>query len=78
MDLLKRALDHDTRTLHLADLPNTEAAFATNAAVRVGAISGVDGIEFPDSHEAIDTLGKVYVHEDSRRLGAALPPAVDH
>ncbi|MEV6955390.1 aminotransferase class IV family protein [Streptomyces sp. NPDC051183] len=60
MELLKAAHDHDTRTVRLNDLPNVTAAFATNAAIGVRAISSIDGIELPESHAIIDALRKEY------------------
>ncbi|MFI1967302.1 aminotransferase class IV family protein [Streptomyces pathocidini] len=60
MQLLKRAHGHDTRTVRLADLPGMQAAFATNAAIGVRAVSVIDGTELPESHAIIDSLRKEY------------------
>ncbi|OAR26789.1 aminotransferase [Streptomyces sp. ERV7] len=61
MELVKRAHDHDTRTVRLTDLPDMRAAFATNAAVGVRSISAIDGTPLPESHAIIDTLRKEYM-----------------
>ncbi len=61
MDLLKATHDHETRSLRLDDLTNMRAAFATNAAIGVRAVSAIDGVELPASHAIIDTLRKEYM-----------------
>jgi branched-subunit amino acid aminotransferase/4-amino-4-deoxychorismate lyase len=61
MELLKGAHDHDTRTVQLSDLPGMHAAFATNAAIGVRAISAINGTELPESHAIIDALRKQYM-----------------
>ncbi|MFE1411369.1 aminotransferase class IV family protein [Streptomyces sp. NPDC058746] len=61
MELLKQAHDHISTPIKLADLPNMQAAFATNAAIGVRAISGIDGIRLPESHAIIDSLRKLYM-----------------
>ncbi|WP_030196222.1 aminotransferase class IV family protein [Streptomyces sp. NRRL S-87] len=60
MDLLKGAHDHVTRPVHLDELPSVRAAFATNAAIGVRAVGGIDGIELPGSHEVVDSLRTAY------------------
>ncbi|ARF73982.1 aminotransferase class IV family protein [Streptomyces sp. NPDC012600] len=60
MELLKGAHGHETRSVRLDDLTNMRAAFATNAAIGVRAVSAIDGIKLPESHAIIDTLRKEY------------------
>ncbi|GAA2238940.1 aminotransferase class IV family protein [Streptomyces amakusaensis] len=60
MDLLKAVHGHDTRPVRLGEVSAMRAAFATNAAIGVRAISGVDGVELPGAHAIIDTLRKEY------------------
>ncbi|MEV0845505.1 aminotransferase class IV family protein [Streptomyces sp. NPDC049954] len=61
MRLLQQSHEHDTCAVRLADLPHVQAAFATNAAVGVRAVSGVDSIVLPEAHAVIDTLRKEYL-----------------
>ncbi|MEW1722802.1 aminotransferase class IV family protein [Streptomyces sp. NPDC093109] len=61
MRLLQQTHEHDTRPVGLADLPHMRAAFATNAAVGVRAVSGVDSIVLPETHAVIDTLRREYL-----------------
>lgn len=61
MRLLQQAREHDTLPVRLADIPRMQAVFATNAAVGVRAVSGVDGIAVPDNHAIIDNLRKQYM-----------------
>ncbi|WP_141579345.1 aminotransferase class IV family protein [Actinomadura sp. WMMA1423] len=54
---------HDATSLgpvNLSDLPRMEAAFATNTAIGVRAITSIDDVEFPDAHPILDTLRKEY------------------
>ncbi|MFC0038638.1 aminotransferase class IV family protein [Actinomadura rayongensis] len=54
---------HDQTTLapvNLTDLPELEAAFATNTAIGVRAITSIDSAEFPADHPILDTLRKEY------------------
>ncbi|MEU9982565.1 aminotransferase class IV family protein [Streptomyces sp. NPDC050856] len=60
MELLKGAHDHVTRTVRLDDLTNVRAAFATNAAIGVRAVSAIDGVELPESHPIVDALREEY------------------
>lgn len=61
MELLKSAHEFQARRIRLADLADMRAAFATNAAIGVRAIRGIDGIELPESHAIVDSLRKVYL-----------------
>ncbi|MFD3700135.1 aminotransferase class IV family protein [Streptomyces sp. NPDC058646] len=60
MELLKAAHDHEVEPVRLADLPVMRAAFATNAAVGVRAVSAVDGVGFPGTHGIVDALRDAY------------------
>ncbi|MFJ2443166.1 aminotransferase class IV family protein [Streptomyces sp. NPDC087658] len=61
MRLLQHSHAHVTRPVNLADLPRMRAAFATNAAVGVRAVSGIDTIVLPETHPVIDALRKEYL-----------------
>lgn len=61
MQLLKEAHEYDVRPVTLADIPNMQAIFATNAAIGVRAVSSVDAISTPQTHAIIDTLRKQYM-----------------
>ncbi|MEU3076946.1 aminotransferase class IV family protein [Streptomyces laurentii] len=60
MELLKGAHDHDTAPVRLADVTDMRAAFATNAAIGVRALSSINGVELSESHEVIDLIRKEY------------------
>jgi branched-subunit amino acid aminotransferase/4-amino-4-deoxychorismate lyase len=63
MTLLNQELDEQivTEPLTLSDLPGMEAAFATNAATGVRAVSAVDATEWPsDTHPALKELRELY------------------
>lgn len=68
MKLLKDTHDHDTRTVTLADLPDMQAAFATNAAVGVRWITAIDGISLPGTPAVIDALRKKYTEVEGALL----------
>lgn len=54
---------HDRTTLapvNLTDLPRVQAAFATNTAIGVRAISAINDIEYPTGHPILETLRKEY------------------
>lgn len=54
---------HDATSLgpvNLSDLPRMEAAFATNTAFGVRAITAINEVEFPDAHPIFETLRKEY------------------
>ncbi|MGW1764685.1 aminotransferase class IV family protein [Streptomyces sp. NPDC002073] len=59
-ELLKDAHGHVTRPVRLSELATVRAAFATNAAIGVRAVSRIDGVDLPESHEIIDTLRTAY------------------
>ncbi|MYT28527.1 MULTISPECIES: aminotransferase class IV family protein [unclassified Streptomyces] len=59
-ELLKGSVDHDMRPVRLTGLSHMQAAFATNAAIGVRAVTAVDGVELPASHPVIDALEEAY------------------
>ncbi|MFD4988306.1 aminotransferase class IV family protein [Streptomyces sp. NPDC058374] len=59
-ELLRAAHDHETAPIRLAEVPGMRAAFATNAAVGVRAVSAVDGTRLPDAHPVVDALREAY------------------
>ncbi|NWF28280.1 aminotransferase class IV family protein [Streptomyces sp. PKU-EA00015] len=61
MQLLKATHEHDERRVQLADIAGMQAVFATNSAIGVRAISGVDETTLTDDHPIIDTLRKAYM-----------------
>ncbi|NJP50870.1 aminotransferase class IV family protein [Streptomyces sp. SBST2-5] len=61
MQLLKDAHAHEEMPVRLADVAGMQAVFATNAAIGVRAVSGVDDIALTDDHPIIDTLRKAYM-----------------
>ncbi|WP_200423221.1 aminotransferase class IV family protein [Streptomyces sp. Y2F8-2] len=61
MQLLKAAHEYDERPVRLADIAGMEAVFATNSAIGVRVVSGVDDIALTDDHPIIDTLRKAYM-----------------
>ncbi|MES9539210.1 MULTISPECIES: aminotransferase class IV family protein [unclassified Actinomadura] len=46
--------------VNLSDLPGMEAAFATNTAIGVRAITAINEVEFPEEHPILETLRKEY------------------
>ncbi|MFE0458185.1 aminotransferase class IV family protein [Kitasatospora sp. NPDC058965] len=60
MELLRRLHLSRTATVHLADLADYDAAFATNVGIGVRAIHGVDELTLPADHPAIDRLRRAY------------------
>jgi branched-subunit amino acid aminotransferase/4-amino-4-deoxychorismate lyase len=60
MELLKRAHEHEEATLRLPEVQDIQAVFATNAAIGVRVISGIDETSYPESHAILDTLRKQY------------------
>lgn len=61
MELIKRAHDCTTVPVHLADVADFDGAFATNIAIGVRAIVGIDGFSLRASHPMIDLLHKKYM-----------------
>lgn len=61
MQLLKQAHQHDEALLRLPDVQNMQAVFASNAAIGVRAVSGVDETSYTASHPILDTLRKEYL-----------------
>ncbi|MFI0357447.1 aminotransferase class IV family protein [Actinomadura sp. 9N407] len=54
---------HDAASLgpvNIADLPRMEAAFATNTAIGVRAITTINDVEFPGDHPVLKTLRQEY------------------
>ncbi|GAA2623318.1 aminotransferase class IV family protein [Streptomyces vastus] len=68
MQLLKDAHTYDEIPIRLADIADMQAVFATNAAIGVRAVSGVDDIALTDTHPIIDTLRKAYMEVPSDPL----------
>jgi branched-subunit amino acid aminotransferase/4-amino-4-deoxychorismate lyase len=62
MRLVHQALDEPvtTEALTLSDLPDLDAAFATNAATGVRSVSSVDAIEWPTGNETVKELRELY------------------
>ncbi|GAA2614281.1 aminotransferase class IV family protein [Actinomadura fulvescens] len=46
--------------VNISDLPRMEAAFATNTAIGVRAITAINDVEFPGEHPILETLRKEY------------------
>lgn len=61
MLLLQAAHEHRTAHVTLADVGTMEAAFATNAAIGVRAITRVDDTELTADHPIVDILRKQYL-----------------
>jgi branched-subunit amino acid aminotransferase/4-amino-4-deoxychorismate lyase len=61
MQLLQDSHEHRVAKVAPADLITLEAAFATNAAIGVRAITRIDTTQFPGDHPVFDTLHKVYM-----------------
>ncbi|GHH81810.1 hypothetical protein GCM10018781_65250 [Kitasatospora indigofera] len=68
MELVKQVHGSVTEPVRLADLAGFEAAFATNAAIGVQAISAVDGLALPGGHPVIDLLRRKYLDLPGDRL----------
>ena len=60
MELLRRAHGHTTARVGLADVAGFDAAFATNAAIGVRAISAVDDLVLPATHPLMEQLRNEY------------------
>ncbi len=62
MRLINQARNEHVATspVTLADLPDMQAAFATNAVVGIRPISAIDGTEWSDEHPVLDILRKQY------------------
>ncbi|WP_326598230.1 aminotransferase class IV family protein [Streptomyces sp. NBC_01803] len=60
MELLRQAHEHTTEPVRRDDLPGFDAAFATNVAIGVRAISQIDEVTFPETHDVIAALAKKY------------------
>lgn len=63
MTLLNQAMDEAVRLepLTLSDLPEMEAAFATNAATGIRSVVSVDGTTWPAEHQVLKDLRELYV-----------------
>jgi branched-subunit amino acid aminotransferase/4-amino-4-deoxychorismate lyase len=61
MRLLKQAHEHVAKQVRLPEVSSMQAAFATNAAIGVRAITGIDEISLPKTHTIIDTLREEYM-----------------
>ncbi|MFG3098966.1 aminotransferase class IV family protein [Streptomyces sp. NPDC048182] len=60
MLLLQSVHEHRTARITLADLGKAQAAFATNAAIGIRAISRIDDVQLPANHTVHDVLRKKY------------------
>ncbi|MGW2257554.1 aminotransferase class IV family protein [Streptomyces sp. NPDC001780] len=60
MRLLMAAHEHRVAPVAAADVGSSRAAFATNAAIGVRAVTAVDRTEFPAHHPAVDLLRETY------------------
>jgi branched-subunit amino acid aminotransferase/4-amino-4-deoxychorismate lyase len=54
--------------VNLSDLPRLRAAFATNAAVGVRPIAGIDEVRFPADHSIVEVLRAEYARIRPERL----------
>ncbi|MFF1956356.1 aminotransferase class IV family protein [Streptomyces sp. NPDC058220] len=61
MRLLQEAHEHRVAPVALGDVAPMKAAFATNAAIGVRAITRIDDMEMPGDHPIIDILRKEYM-----------------
>ncbi|MFF4601385.1 aminotransferase class IV family protein [Streptomyces sp. NPDC001339] len=61
MRLMQEAHEHSVLPVGLGDLASMEAAFATNAAIGVRAITCIDDTELPGDHPIIGRLRKEYM-----------------
>lgn len=69
MRLLKQVHDHTVTTpVSYRDIPGMRAAFATNTAVGVRAISAIDNLHLSDGDPIIETLRKEYQEIPEERL----------
>ncbi|MFD8963749.1 aminotransferase class IV family protein [Streptomyces sp. NPDC059568] len=68
MRLLQEAHKHRVAPVALAEVGSLDAAFATNAAIGVRAITAIDGTEFPDRHPAVDLLRETYLEQPGELL----------
>jgi branched-subunit amino acid aminotransferase/4-amino-4-deoxychorismate lyase len=70
MNLLQQTLDEPiaSEPLTLSDLAGMEAAFGTNAATGIRAVTAVDSTEWPSEHKALDQLRELYADIPSERL----------
>ncbi|MGP3980569.1 aminotransferase class IV family protein [Streptomyces sp. KR80] len=60
MELLQQVHDHTSASVKLSDVASFDAAFATNAAIGVRVISGLDELTLPQTHPLNDLLRKEY------------------
>ncbi|MFJ2823045.1 aminotransferase class IV family protein [Streptomyces toxytricini] len=60
MRLLKQVHPYGSATVRLGDVAGMEAAFATNAAVGVRAVSLVDGVGLDPAHHVVGELRRAY------------------
>jgi branched-subunit amino acid aminotransferase/4-amino-4-deoxychorismate lyase len=61
MRLLQQVHDESSLApVNITDLPRMEAAFATNTAIGVRAVTAINDIEFPGEHPILATLRKEY------------------
>ncbi|MFJ7279772.1 aminotransferase class IV family protein [Kitasatospora sp. NPDC098663] len=68
MELLQQAHPFAIRPVHLADLTGFDAAFATNVAIGVRAISQIDDVKLPEAHPVIGELQRKFAELPSEQL----------
>ncbi|MDR7301823.1 aminotransferase class IV family protein [Haloactinomyces albus] len=70
MTLLNQALDEPVKAepLTLAELADTEAAFATNAATGIRPVTSVDGVQWPEDHKVLRELRDLYTDIPAEHL----------
>lgn len=70
MTLLQQELDESltVEPVTLADLPEMDAIFATNAAVGIRAVSTVESNEWPGQHKVFDELRELYADIPGERV----------
>lgn len=69
MELLAQAHDNTiTAPVNIRDIPAMRAAFATNTAIGVRAISNIDGMPLSDDHPVLEVLRKEYEEIPSEQV----------
>ncbi|MBT2387902.1 aminotransferase class IV family protein [Streptomyces sp. ISL-1] len=68
MRLLQKAHEYQRAAVSLGDLASMEAAFATNAAIGVRAITRIDRRRMPGDHPVIDILRMEYMDVDGEPI----------
>jgi branched-subunit amino acid aminotransferase/4-amino-4-deoxychorismate lyase len=70
MALINRALDEPAamEPIKLSDMPDMEAAFATNSVTGIRAVMSVDRTQWPTDHEVLARLRKLYTENPCELL----------